>query len=401
MKKLLIFIALVFAIEINIFSCTTFCINTGNELVFGKNYDWMISHGIVFVNKKSVEKTAFITSGTPAKWISKYGSVSFNQFGREFPSGGMNEAGLVVELMWLDDTKYPEADERPIVGGTLAWIQYQLDNSATIEDVIASDKSIRISQSSVPIHYLVADKSGKCMSVEFLDGKLVYHTGETMIVNVLTNDTYEKSVNYLKNHEGFGGNERIAKEDKGSMGRFVTACGMVKAYKPAEGKTAVDYGFEILKTVDQGEYTRWSIVYDIKNSAVYFRTSDNKKIKNISYKELDFACATDVKMIDINSDMEGNINPQLGGYSYEANRKLIEDSYNGVEFLKDTPAASKDKAAKYPEILQCSDKSSNDNLNPDGSRKEPIDYLLSPFGIALGFLVISAVILFKFKFKKK
>ena len=41
----------------------------------------------------------------------KYGAIFFNQFGREFPMGGMNEAGLVVELMWLDETVFPSPDD--------------------------------------------------------------------------------------------------------------------------------------------------------------------------------------------------------------------------------------------------------------------------------------------------
>jgi penicillin V acylase-like amidase (Ntn superfamily) len=401
MKSFLICLALVTSIQIKVFACTTFCIHTETELVFGKNYDWTISYGLVFVNKKDVEKTAFISKGTPAKWISKYGSVSFNQFGREFPSGGMNEAGLVIELMWLDDTKYPEPDDRPIVGGTLSWIQYQLDNSATVEDVIASDKLIRISQNSVPIHYLLADKSGKCLSVEFLNGKMIYHTGETMQVKTLTNNTYEQSVEYLKRHEGFGGNEPV-KNDKGSLGRFVTACSMVKSYKLTEGKTAVDYGFEILKTVDQGDYTKWSIIYDIKNLSVYFRTSDNKKIKNISLGKIDFICGTEVKMIDINSDYEGNINDKMVSYSYETNRKLIEDSYSNIDFLKEIKTETKDKTAKYPEILNCSDKSAIDNTQFQGrGNKSPMDYILSPVGIAIGFLALSAVVLIKYKYRKR
>jgi penicillin V acylase-like amidase (Ntn superfamily) len=399
MKLFLICLALIMSTQINVNACTTFCISTESELVFGKNYDWSISYGLVLVNKKNVEKTAFIINGNPAKWVSKYGSVSFNQFGREFPSGGMNESGLVIELMWLDDTKYPEPDDRPVVGGTLSWIQYQLDNSATIEDVVASDKFIRISQNSVPIHYLLADKSGKCMAVEFLDGKMVYHTGETMMVKTLTNDTYEKSVEYLKRHEGFGGTEP-AKNDKGSLGRFVTACNMVKAYTPAAGKNAVDYGFEILKTVDQGEYTRWSIVYDIKNMGVYFRTSDNKKIKNIKFSELNFSCAIDVKMLDINSDLEGNVNGSMISYTYEANRKLIEDSYSNIDFLKDVKTETKDKTAKYPEILHCSDKSHLNNPSDEETHKTTLQYFLSPFGIAIGFLILSVVVLIKFKYKK-
>ena len=366
MKKLLICIALVMSIQVKLYPCTTFCIHTENELVFGKNYDWSISFGYVFVNKKNVEKIAFVSKGTPAKWVSKYGSVTFNQFGREFPSGGMNEAGLVIELMWLEGTKFPEPDDRPVVGGILSWIQYQLDNSGTLEDVIASDKYIRITQNAVPVHYLVADKSGKCLSVEFLEGKMVYHTQETMPYSTLTNDTYERSLDNLKRYDGFGGNEQIVNE-KSSLGRFVTACSMVKSYKRVQGKSAVDYGFEILKTVDQGDYTKWSIVYDIKNANIYFKTNNNKKIKNISFSKLSFECGTEVKMLDMNSDFEGDINDKMTAYSYDINRKLIEDSYSNVDFLKEISTETKDKTAKYPEILKCSDKSQIDSSEYQGT----------------------------------
>lgn len=87
-------------------ACTTFCLKNDGEVLFGKNYDWMIGDGLLFVNKRGVVKAATAEGAPhPAKWVSKYGSVTFNQYGRENPSGGMNESGLVIELMWLDDAR--------------------------------------------------------------------------------------------------------------------------------------------------------------------------------------------------------------------------------------------------------------------------------------------------------
>jgi choloylglycine hydrolase len=71
--------------------CSTFCL-AGAGPVFGKNYDWDVADGLVIVNKRGVAKTA-MTNDNPAKWTSKYGSVTFNQYGREMPCGGINEAG--------------------------------------------------------------------------------------------------------------------------------------------------------------------------------------------------------------------------------------------------------------------------------------------------------------------
>jgi penicillin V acylase-like amidase (Ntn superfamily) len=72
-------------------ACTTFCLANKDEVLFGRNYDWMIGDALIFVNKRSVIKIATVEeSPTPAKWMSKYGSVTFNQYGRELPTGGMN-----------------------------------------------------------------------------------------------------------------------------------------------------------------------------------------------------------------------------------------------------------------------------------------------------------------------
>jgi penicillin V acylase-like amidase (Ntn superfamily) len=78
-----------------------------------------------------------------AEWVSRYGSVTFNQYGREMPNGGINEAGLVVETLMLPRARNPA----PTTGRAVivAWVQYQLDNSGTVAEVIASDANVRIS----------------------------------------------------------------------------------------------------------------------------------------------------------------------------------------------------------------------------------------------------------------
>jgi len=92
-------------------SCTTFCLDNNDKPIFGKNQDSSNNDlttlkkrkGLMIVNKRGVSKTAMENFkepgvGQPVSWISKFGSVTFNRVGREFPFGGMNEAGLVVEL---------------------------------------------------------------------------------------------------------------------------------------------------------------------------------------------------------------------------------------------------------------------------------------------------------------
>ena len=95
----------------------------------------------------------------PLSWISKYGSITFNQWGREFPSGGINDKGLVVVQTMYISTKYPDPDIRPSIS-ELQWIQFQLDNFSTVQEVIYNDKFLRITNNSIPLHYIICDKTG-------------------------------------------------------------------------------------------------------------------------------------------------------------------------------------------------------------------------------------------------
>jgi len=309
MKKLLFVLLLCTTVNI-IFACTTFFINKNGQLVFGRNYDWITGAGIVNTNQRGLYKVAMSTGDgvKPASWTSKYGSITFNQYGKEFPTGGMNEKGLVVELMWLDGTVYPAADQRPAVG-VLQWIQYQLDNATTIAEVMNNDAQIRISEKGTPIHYLVADAGGNVMTVEFLNGKMVIHKDADLPFPVLTNDTYAASIQTAK---PIIDKQQDISLPNNSLDRFVKACRMVKKYTTTKINMPVtDYAFSILDKVAQGDFTKWSIVYDISNETIYFKTANHTNIKSFSFAQFDFSCKQPSKMFNMNQAGKGDISKQF------------------------------------------------------------------------------------------
>jgi choloylglycine hydrolase len=329
-------------------ACTTFCLKKGDEVLFGKNYDWMIGDGLVFVNKRGVEKSALVSgSETPARWVSKYGSVTFNQYGKDNPSGGMNEAGLVIELMWLEDTQYPKSDSRPVVG-VLEWIQYNLDISANVPEVIKNTQAVRIA-SPVKLHYLVSDKAGNAAAVEFLNGNLVVHTGETLVVSALTNDTYERSLDYSKSVSL----EKAKTES--SLDRFTRAANQTKDFgvKPKTETEAVSYAFEILSNVAQKSATQWSIVYDQKRARIHFRSMQSQGVKTIDTRVFDYSCGSAVRVFDVNARESGEVSGKFTDYTRAANRDLIERAFNGTPFLKSVPAAERDEMAEFSESFAC------------------------------------------------
>jgi len=180
-------------------SCTAFVLDKDGFSLFGTNYDNQIGEGLIFINKRNVTKSYWEKDpvSNPAEWTSKYGSVTFNLVMNQDVWGGMNEKGLVITTLWLEESQSPEPDERPwLYSGW--WRQYLLDNFSTVDEVIASDSLVRIKE--FVEHFLVSDRSGNCASIEFIDGKMVYHVGKTMPVNCLTNNTYKESLKSWQYH---------------------------------------------------------------------------------------------------------------------------------------------------------------------------------------------------------
>lgn len=323
-------------------ACTTFCFEQDGTRVFGKNYDWNVEDGLVIVNKRGVLKTAFVEEN-PTRWISDYGSVTFNQYGREFPSGGINEKGLVVELMWLDEAMYPEPDRRTALP-TLQWIQFQLDNSATVDDVVAWDTKVRIAAAgSARIHFLVADATGAVATFECINGRMVVHRGAKLPYPVLTNDMYQVSVTYAQHLDP------AQPLTNSSLDRFARAA---RGLAPSRGN-AVEEAFALLDDVAQGEYTQWSIVYDIGEKRAYFRTRLRREVRFLDLDGLDFSCATPVQVVDMNAAHAGDVSKELADYAPGINRNLVRAAFTKTEFLRDTPAEAVDALARYPEGTAC------------------------------------------------
>jgi hypothetical protein len=82
--------------------------------------------------------------------------------------------------------------------------------------------------------------------------------------------------------------------------------------------------------------TRWSIVYDLGASEVYFRTDINEAIRRFAVTSFNFSCRTAMKMFDVTAPGSGDIATAFVDYSRAANRALVEASYTKTPFLRGT-----------------------------------------------------------------
>jgi penicillin V acylase-like amidase (Ntn superfamily) len=98
-------------------------------------------------------------------------------------------------------------------------------------------------------------------------------------------------------------------------------------------------------------YTQWSIVYDIKNLKVYFRTRGNEQIRYFALSSFDFSCKTPIKILDMQADLSGDVTKKFIDYTQQINRKLL-----GNTPLLSLPEDVLDKLSKYAETTTCTNK---------------------------------------------
>ena len=296
-----------------------------------------MGQGLVIVNKRGVAKQSLPAKpgDKPARWLSRHASVTFNQYGREFPAGGMNDAGLVVEIMWLESSEYERADQRPTLN-ELQWIQYQLDTYGTVAEMTVAAPVLRVSPVYARVHYLACDKTGACAAFEHVGGKQVVTHG----ARALTNHSYAESV-------AWAAKQPQPPDGAGSLPRFARAARQA-ATPPAGDPVAAAFG--VLDSV-RWEESQWNIVYDPVHLRVSFRTRVNRKIKTLDLGKLDASCARPVTLLDIDADASGDVASRLRPYDQATNRAPIERSVRRIR--AQLPAGAVDMMVAYPSALAC------------------------------------------------
>ena len=132
--------------------CTRVLYSGKNGMVAtGRSMDWKTEmHSNLWVFPKGMERNGE-TGANSLQWTSKYGSVVTSAF--EIAStDGMNEKGLVANLLYLTESDYYRPnDTRPVMGISI-WTQYVLDNFATVDEAVKelSKETFRIDAPDMP-----------------------------------------------------------------------------------------------------------------------------------------------------------------------------------------------------------------------------------------------------------
>lgn len=239
-------------------------------------------------------------------WTSKYGSIVTSAFDIS-STDGMNEKGLVANLLWLAESTYPKygSDKKGL--SVAAWVQYVLDNFATVEEAVEelSAESFVVVSSDIPgtgrfatLHLSISDAKGDNAIFEYIDGELVIH--HSMSYTVMTNSpAFEQQLALNEYWKQIGGLTMLPGTNR-AVDRFVRASFYMDAIpRTSDPRVAIASTFSVIRnaSVPFGissekepniSSTRWRSVSDQKNLVYYFETALTPNTFWVDLKKVDF-----------------------------------------------------------------------------------------------------------------
>lgn len=254
------------------------------------------------------------------QWTSKYGSVVTSAFDIT-STDGMNEVGLVANLLWLAESRYPEFGEN-VQGLTIAaWVQYVLDNFATVDEAVAAlrPEPFVIVTADIPgtnrratLHLAISDPSGDSAIFEYVDGELVIHHGREY--QVMTNSpTFDQQLALRAYWEEIGGLTMLPGTNR-AADRFVRTSFYIDAIpKSADPRIGVASVFSVIRNVsvpygiaseDEPNIasTRWRTVSDQKNLRYFYESTLTPNTIWINLEEVDFSAGRPVLKLLLDDD---------------------------------------------------------------------------------------------------
>lgn len=260
------------------------------------------------------------------KWKSKYGSVITSAYDIS-STDGINEKGLVANLLWLAESEYPTWNQKTPGLTIAAWVQYVLDSFATVDEAVKAleKQTFEIVSDKMPdgsrmatLHLSISDALGDNAIFEYIGGKLVIHHDKSY--QVMTNSPiFDKQLALNEYWKEIGGTVMLPGTNR-AADRFVRASFYTNAIpKTSDTRIGVASVFSVIRncsvpfgisTPDQPNIssTRWRTVSDHKNLVYFYESVLTPNTFWLELKDIDFSENAPVKKLNLenNETYKGN-----------------------------------------------------------------------------------------------
>ena len=277
-------------------------------------------------------------------WTAKYGSVVATAFDM-ISVDGINEAGLSGHILWLAESSYAPADPARTSLSQAVWLQYLLDNCATVAEAVdwATQNELQVVQlvdpasGEVPaIHLAIDDATGDSAIFEYIDGEMVVHHSRDY--KVMTNSPpYDEQLELLKKVEGFGGDQPVPGTTLASDRFARAAYYSSRLAQPTTQLEAIAAMFSVIRNAAQpfrvpdpgkpdASQTIWQVVIDLTAKRFVFESTTRPNIVWVDLDDLDFSEGSKELKLDLGSRLALE-----GGIAGNVHDEFVES--DGLHFL--------------------------------------------------------------------
>ncbi len=319
-------------------ACTAITLKAGDgAILLGRTMEWgsFDLNGRVIVIPRGHAFTGETPDGRRGyQWKGKYGVIGTDMLEKEVLADGVNEKGLALALLYHPGFAGYAPYEQGKAGESMGPAdvgQYLLTTCATVDEARTAIKKVRVVPViepvlgfPPPVHFIIADPSGRRMVIEFQEGEARVFDAP---LGVMTNaPTYDWHITNLRNYVNLS---PVALPDKkiedlkfaplgagsGMIGlpgdftppsRFIRAVAFTAtARRTADGPETMYEMFRILDNFniplgaaegsDLGKAgslmrsaTIWTVVYDTRNRVMYYHTQHNRRVRKVDAGVIDF-----------------------------------------------------------------------------------------------------------------
>ena len=314
-------------------ACTGITLQTkGGDFVVGRTIEWALTglHSNYVVVPRGYVQRSFVPNGGKEgkEFTARYGYVGLTVEQDEFVMDGINEAGLSAGLFYFPNYgQYEDYDvsKKEMTLSDFQLVSWILSSFKTIDEVKEGMKNVRvvgIDPRSSTVHWRVTEQSGRQIVIEIVDKKVHFYENKLGVltnapgfewhltnlnnyVNLLPGAAESRQFGGVKLNPIGGGSGLLGiPGDMTPPSRFVRAA-FFQAYAPKldSNEETVFQAFHILNNFDIPvgvqfnnpqsipnipSATQWTIVSDLKNKCIYYKTMYNSEIRCLELNKINF-----------------------------------------------------------------------------------------------------------------
>ena len=296
-------------------------VGDNGDVITARSMDWKVDVLTnLWIFPRGMQRSGQAGSNS-IHWASKYGSVIATGY-EVSTTDGMNEKGLVANILWLVESQYPKYDASKPGLAISIWAQYILDNFATVQEAVdvLSAEPFTIVTAGVPgeerlatLHLSMSDATGDSAIVEYINGKQVIHHDRKY--QVMTNSPiFDQQLALETYWRQIGGTIMLPGTNR-AADRFARASFYINAIPKSEDPViALASVFSVIRNVSVPyglttpeepniSSTRWRTVSDHKRLLYFFESALTPNTFWVDLKQVDFSHETGkVMKLDLGPD---------------------------------------------------------------------------------------------------